>query len=65
MLLQFTVENFASFRDEATLNLLANIQKEHSDSLIEKNGVRGLASIAIFGPNAGGESNLFLISFLF
>lgn len=59
MLLQFTVENFASFRDETTLNLLANIQKEHSDSLIEKNGARGLASIAIFGPNAGGKSNLF------
>lgn len=59
MLLQFNVENFASFRDETILNLLANVQKEHPDSLIDRNGEKGLSCVAIFGPNAGGKSNLF------
>lgn len=59
MLLQFNVENFASFRDEVVLNLLANVQKEHPDSLIERNGEKGLSCIAVFGPNAGGKTNLF------
>lgn len=59
MLLQFNVENFASFRDEVVLNLLANVQKEHPNSLIERNGEKGLPCIAVFGPNAGGKTNLF------
>lgn len=59
MLLQFNVENFASFRDEVVLNLLANVQKEHPNSLIERNGEKGLSCIAVFGPNAGGKTNLF------
>ncbi len=56
MLIQFSFANFKSFRDEATLNLLANNFKEHQDSVILEDGERVLPSVAIFGANASGKS---------
>jgi AAA15 family ATPase/GTPase len=58
MLIQFTVGNFKSFKDRATLSLEATAD----DWLEEANvGVIGerrfLKSVALFGPNAGGKSN--------
>jgi AAA15 family ATPase/GTPase len=58
MLIQFTVGNFKSFKEKATLSMEATTD----DSLEEANvGVIGerrlLKSVALFGPNAGGKSN--------
>lgn len=61
MLVSFSVANFLSIRDKQTLKLTANSSKE-----LEKNtfstGIKGfprlLRSVVIFGPNAGGKTNL-------
>lgn len=66
MLLNFSVENFRSFRDENQFTMLATRIKDH-----EKNNTfmvkthRVLRSAAIYGANASGKSNLFrAISFM-
>lgn len=59
MLLQFSVKNFKSFKDMAVLSMEPSADKELPDNLtlIEKN--RCLNTIAIFGANAAGKSNVF------
>ncbi len=59
MLLQFRFKNFKSFADEAVLDMTATTIKEHSNTLIEKNGIKVLPLAAIFGANASGKSNIF------
>lgn len=59
MLLQFNVKNFMSIKDEIVLSLNANAAKEHEGNLINYNGNRILSSIAIYGANAAGKSNIF------
>lgn len=59
MLLQFNVSNFTSFKDEIVLNVCANAQKEHNDILLKYGKERILPSIAIFGANASGKTNIF------
>ncbi len=61
MLIQFTVRNFRTFREKATLNLLAsNYDKEtrESDNIIinEKFKFRILKSAVVYGANASGKS---------
>ena len=59
MLCQFTFSNFRSYRDEAVLDMQASSAKEFSRSLIDcKDGQEFLPVAAIYGPNAGGKSNL-------
>lgn len=62
MLCQFTFDNFRSYRDETTFDMQASTMKEFSESLIvdDKDGQTFLPVSVIFGPNAGGKSNLFL-----
>lgn len=59
MLLQFSVKNFKSFKEMAILSMEPSADKELPDNLtlIEKN--RCLNTIAIFGANAAGKSNVF------
>ena len=59
MLLRFSVENWMSFRDEATLELVATGEKQHSGHIaaIEKFDFRLLPVAAIYGGNASGKSN--------
>lgn len=59
MLIEFSVENFMSIRDKVTLSLLTGKESENMDNVIlnEKNNV--LKSIAIYGANASGKSNIF------
>lgn len=59
MLIEFSVENFMSIRDRVTLSLLAGKESENMDNVIlnEKNNI--LKSIAIYGANASGKSNIF------
>ena len=64
MLLEFTVGNFKSFREKATLSLEAT----SDDTLEESNlgtldsGVRLVKGAGIYGANAGGKSNLSWLS---
>lgn len=60
MLLQFTVKNFMSIKDEVTLSLLANPSvHEHEDILISHKNEKLLPIASIYGANAAGKSNLF------
>ena len=62
MLCQFTFGNFRSYRDETIFDMQASSMKEFSESLIvdKKDGQAFLPVSVVFGPNAGGKSNLFL-----
>lgn len=68
MLLEFKIKNYRSFKDEASLSMLANEKDEslpdHSFSVELKDGkkIKLLKSVAFFGVNAGGKSN-FLSAF--
>lgn len=58
MLQQFTVENFLSFKDSATLSLKpgrGSRLKSHKVEIVK--GSPFLKTAAIFGANAGGKSN--------
>ena len=59
MLLQFNVKNFMSIRDEITLTSFANASKEHEDSVICVGKDRVLPTLALYGANAAGKSNIF------
>ena len=59
MLLQFKLENFMSFKDEAKISMIATNIHEHEDSLIEIGGNKVLPVATIFGANASGKSNVF------
>ena len=65
MLIEFSAENFKSIKDEIRLSLVAGPGKEHRDTHVVtpkvNDGVRSiplLRSVAIYGPNAGGKTNL-------
>lgn len=65
MLIEFTVENFRSFRDEATFSLVASPGDNHRDTNVVSSptveGVRSiptLRSAAIYGANGAGKTNL-------
>lgn len=63
MLIQFSVRNFRTFKERATLSLIAsNYDKDTriSDNIIEdtKFNLRILKSAVIYGPNASGKSKL-------
>lgn len=65
MLVQFTVENFLSFRDEAVLSMLASKRRSKDKSLDSNStfetahGLKLLKTAVIYGANASGKSNLF------
>jgi len=64
VLIEFSVENYKSFRERATLsmiaaNLVSEDKKLDEDNLFEAApGFRLLRSAAIYGANASGKSNL-------
>ena len=64
MIIQFTVENFLSFKDAATLSLAASALKEKQTSaeeiIFELTGTNLslLKSAVVYGANASGKSNL-------
>jgi hypothetical protein len=60
MLQQFTVANWASFKDAMTLSLEASSDTEHEESVIDVCGTRLLKSAVIYGANASGKSNLIM-----
>ncbi len=67
MLLQFKFGNFRSFKDVATLSMVASKDKEFQNSHVFQltDKVNVLRSAAIYGANASGKSNLIdAISFM-
>ncbi|MDD2393941.1 MAG: ATP-binding protein [Eubacteriales bacterium] len=60
MLIQFSVENFRSFKGKAILSLIPSKDTNHESNLSEITlSERVLNSIAIYGANAAGKTNLF------
>ncbi len=58
MLVNFTVKNYRSFKQERTFSMEASSIKEHKDSVITM-GKTSLLPLAVFyGANSGGKSNL-------
>ncbi|MEG3974654.1 ATP/GTP-binding protein [Microcoleus sp. herbarium8] len=62
MLIQLTIQNFLSFRDEVTFSMVGvNSDRQHIDHLAEDAAGKGrsiLPIAAIYGANAAGKSNL-------
>src|SRR5438034_1244356 len=62
MLLDFHARNFRSLRDEQVLSLVAAKDKALLDSNTMPSGIKAapvlLRSAVIYGPNAGGKSNV-------
>nr|VFJ63091.1 MAG: hypothetical protein BECKFW1821B_GA0114236_107913 [Candidatus Kentron sp. FW] len=65
MLIELAVANFRSIKDEQRLTLVAGREKIHRDAntfeLEQPNGrkrLRFLRSVALYGPNASGKTNL-------
>jgi len=72
MLVEFSVENYLSFKNKVTFSMLASDDKEHEDTNIItlNDGKRLLKSAVIYGANASGKSNLikaigFMSSFVY
>ena len=59
MLIQFSFENYKSFRDEAVLDLSATKMTEFSDQVVTIGNEKILPAAAIFGANASGKSNVY------
>lgn len=62
MIVQFTLKNVLSFKDETVLDLTAiNAYKEHEHTLIDLGTKEKFLRVAaIYGANASGKSNLYL-----
>lgn len=61
MLINFTVENWMSFRDKTSFSLVATREQQHGDRLAKlgKYRMRVLPSAALYGGNASGKTNFF------
>ena len=59
MLLEFTVGNYRSFFDKKTLSMKAQkISEPDNDNVVVENSYRVLKTLAIYGANSSGKSNL-------
>ena len=58
MLLQFSVSNFKSIKDEITLSLEATSLNDLKHHLIKENDDAYLPIAVLYGPNGGGKSNI-------
>lgn len=59
MLLQFTIENFLSFRDRTVLSMLADPRVTHTTEQTRSvDGHEALRMAALYGANGSGKSNL-------
>lgn len=61
MLIQFSVENYLSFKEEITFSMAAVKKGNHADHIVKENRegkVPLLHTAAIYGANACGKSNL-------
>lgn len=62
MLLNLTVDNWMSYRDEATLALTSSLERQHMDTLAKLPGFRSRKALpvaAVYGGNASGKTGIF------
>ena len=61
MIVSFSVENWMSFRDKATLSMVASRERQHGERVarLDKYQMRLLPAAAVYGGNASGKTNLF------
>ena len=61
MIVSFSVENWMSFRDKATLSMVASRERQHRERVagVDKYQMRLLPVAAVYGGNASGKTNLF------
>lgn len=62
MLLNFTVENWMSYRDQASLNMTASLERQHGRTLAKLPGFRSKKALpiaAVYGGNASGKTGVF------
>lgn len=61
MIIRLSVENWMSFRDRASFDLVATRERQHRDRVpkLEKYKLGVLPVAAIYGANASGKTNLF------
>ncbi len=59
MLIQFTFENYKSFRDETTLDLSSTKMTEYASRVVTIGSEKILPVAAIYGANASGKSNIY------
>ena len=60
MLVNFTVKNFRSFKEERTFSMEAASIKEHKESVINRNNYKLLPVAVFYGANSSGKSNLII-----
>lgn len=65
MLIMFRVRNFASFKDETVLDMRAVSYKNMRSHVIDVGRNKVVKSLAIFGKNASGKSNLISALYFF
>lgn len=62
MLLNLSLNNWMSYRDDAELNLIGSLERQHKETLTKLPGFRSkyvLPVAAIYGGNASGKTNIF------
>ena len=62
MLLNLTIENWMSYRDEATLSLVGSRERQHMETLAKVPGFRSKKALpvaAMYGGNASGKTGVF------
>ena len=61
MIISFSVENWMSFRDRATLSMVATRERQHRERIarLTRYQMRVLPVMALYGANASGKTNLF------
>ena len=60
MLVNFTVKNYRSFKQERTFGMEASSIKEHKKSVINKGKYKLLPLAVFYGANSSGKSNFIL-----
>jgi len=60
MLISFRFKNFRSFLDETFVNMKAVTYKELPDHLVSFENQKLIKTLAVYGPNSSGKTNIFL-----
>lgn len=60
MLINYTFNNFRSFKNKAALSMVAGKQRTFNENMIRQDGKRILPSAVIYGANASGKSNIIM-----
>lgn len=58
MLLEFSVSNFRSIRDEINFSMVASADNSFEEKLIQDDKFKTLRTCAIYGPNGSGKTNI-------